>query len=102
MRDIPQFESFLTTEALNKFVHEYSLAEEKLTKEQFAEAIRQMIAAGDFCRYLIPTKDGMGSTVVYDPYRECERLRSENRRLKDTIETVERLLSGKKDEDEQE
>lgn len=61
---------------------------ESLTVAQFCDALRQMIASGDFVRYVTP--DG-AQRVVYEPFRELERLRADKARL-DWLES--RLTPG--------
>lgn len=93
-----------------KLLEDANLAYETLTRNQFAEAIRQMIAAGDFVKYIVkvpPTHldpiawDGTAtlsgsmkhqleerSMVVYEPLREVERLRAENQKLRDALKEL--------------
>jgi len=60
-------------EAIAELQREYNLHIEGLTKEQFADALRQTIEAGDFQRLILPNG---ASTVVYVPYREVMNLKA--------------------------
>jgi len=109
----PTFANFDENELhkhIYKLLEDANLAYETLTRNQFAEAIRQMIAAGDFVKYIVkvpPTRfasvawngtatlsDSMKlqleerSMVVYEPLREVERLRAENQRLRNTLKEL--------------
>lgn len=63
---------------------EHRIASEKLTKDQFAMALRQAIASGDFERHVIIGTDRQ--SVVYIPYREKHRLECRIKLLEDTLE----------------
>lgn len=56
---------------MQKLIEEYSLAEEKLTKEQFAQALSEAVASGDFIKYVRVTDNAQ--LVIYIPFaRELE------------------------------
>lgn len=111
----PKFAGFDENELhkhIYKLLEDANIAYEAFTRNQFAEAIRQMIAAGDFVKYIVkvpPTLlDPIGwngavalspsmklqleerSMVVYEPLREVERLRAENHRLQERLQTYEK------------
>lgn len=89
---------------ISKLLEEANLVHALFTRAQLAEAIRQMLAAGDFIKYISqrPPIDltateilGMSSlsaatklvleersTIVYIPLREVERLQYENDQLR--------------------
>lgn len=71
-------------ERVRQLVTKMSLEEEKLTESQFVEAIKQAILAGDFVKFVTPSG---GSTVVYIPYNECERLRGMLNQILDAVKT---------------
>lgn len=95
-----------------KLLEDANISYENLTRNQFAEAIRQMLAAGDFVKYIVkvpPTRldhvawngtailpDSMKlqleerSMVVYEPLREVEQLRAENQRLRERLQIYEK------------
>jgi len=64
-----------------KLIQENVLAIEKLTREQFVEALVQATACGDFQRYIYQDKQN----VVYLPYREYEIHKREIKRLEDLL-----------------
>ena len=45
---------------------------ERLTKEQFIEALTQAIRSGDFMRFI--TVQGGGQSVTYEPFRKVREL----------------------------
>lgn len=73
--------------SIQQMIQIHSLAVEKLTEQQVANAIKQAILAGDFTKYLIVSADKQ--TIVYQPFRECEELREENARLKEQLATYQ-------------
>jgi len=67
-------------ETLNKLLVQHSIAVEGLTQDQTVNCIKQMIAAGDFTRYV--RTDIHAQTIVYEPYSRCMNLEMEVERLK--------------------
>jgi hypothetical protein len=64
-------------------IKEHSVAVEKLTASQTAEALLQAIACGDFTRLV--TIDGR-QTVVYVPFAHEEKHLSEIKQLRELLE----------------
>jgi len=73
-------------EALDKLIEEHQIACAELDKKQLAAAIKQAISAGDFLKLIEITNDGQA--IVYIPFREVERLRTENRKFRAIIQGV--------------
>lgn len=104
----PLSDELLKLRAIEKRVfdimREYHIsAIEHLTCEQTANAIAQAIAAGDFQRHImVDSGDSslLHQSVVYIPYREVERLKSEVEELKRMIiemklrEVENRIIRG--------
>jgi len=76
------------SDEIMRVIHEKMITQEKLTEDQFAEAIRQAIACGDFLKLV--TTDGR-QQVIYVPYREVESLKSQVRQL-DAIRVAAKAL----------
>ncbi len=74
-------------ERLRELAIERGLAVEKLTINQFVEALRQAIAAGDFQRNI--QVDGGAQAVYYLPYREASALRANVERLTVALKKIE-------------
>lgn len=66
-----------------KFMRAHNIAVNELTERQAAEALRQAIACGDFARLI--RFDGHGQSVIYEPYRQYERLNVIIRELRDIL-----------------
>lgn len=68
-------------------------AQDKLTTEQLAEALRQAFAAGDFLR-LVVNKPGppdsilICQSVVYLPYEGYERIKHEHTRFVKLVDSI--------------
>ncbi len=82
---------------LDELIAQHQLSEEHLTKEQFAHCIKQMIAAGDFTRYV--RVDNQAQQVIYEPYSRCmdlemeiDKLKAENLELKNSLLKVAEYL----------
>lgn len=78
-----------TEQAVDKLVKDYALACEKLTQQQLAELICQIIKSGDIFR-LVVNDPSLGymevkQSMVYQPFRDVERLRNEIKTLKDAL-----------------
>lgn len=74
-------------ETLKAFAKKYALKADEMTQDQFAGVLRQMIASGDFKRYL--TTDGR-QAVFYTPFADVQRLKREIKELKTRIEELEK------------
>lgn len=74
-------------QACEKLVVEFGIQDERLLQSQIADALRQAIAAGDFERHVY--HQGSQSDVIYVPFSGVDRLRSENRKLKERILELE-------------
>ena len=61
--------------AVVEFVRKQQLACEQLTEDQLADAIRQALVSGDFVRFV--NRSGDAQSVVYIPFAEVLRLRSD-------------------------
>lgn len=55
---------------LNELVKEFSSRQERLTEDQFKEALRQAIDSGDFLRHVHATTQSQ--QVTYLPYRQLQ------------------------------
>ena len=75
----------LSHEKLVEFIRQHLLAVDKLTEQQFSEALRQAIASGDFVRHV--TQDDR-QAVTYIPYREVEQLRKLYHELLYAVQSV--------------
>lgn len=73
----------ITPDFFKEFARKHNLAVEQLTENQFAEAIRQMIACGDFIRY-VQVNSG-AQQVVYIPFAREQELQTK-------ITELEKLL----------
>lgn len=65
-------------------LRKHQIATEELTETQLAEALRQALASGDFMRYV--RFSDSAQVVVYIPFTQVERLRTEVARLKQLLE----------------
>ena len=78
---------YVSTERINKavsdLIREHALAVEQLTENQLAEAIRQALASGDFVRLV---REDSAQGVVYIPFAEAERLKSEINELQTQLD----------------
>ena len=77
--------------SLLRIIREHSLAIDKLTEEQMVGAMRQAVDNGDFIR-LVQTNT-LGQDVIYIPYYEQEKLRSENNRLREFLKLSDRYIA---------
>lgn len=68
--------------ALEELIRKHSSAVEDLTEKQFAEAIRQAIACGDFQRLVVTTGEG-AQRVLYIPFAEQARLQARIQELEE-------------------
>lgn len=66
--------------AIDDLIQKYHLASNELTERQIAHTILQMLACGEFTRYLVINSDKQ--TVVYLPYKREQELLSEIEELK--------------------
>ena len=80
---------------LDELIKQHQLAEELLTKDLFAQCIKQMIAAGDFTRYI--RVDNNAQQVTYEPYKLCQQLEMEVEKLKAEIKSLEETIKELKD-----
>lgn len=80
--DSPCKEAFMRV--VNAVAKERAAAEDKLTEQQFIEALRQALACGDFVRHICV--DNGSQCVTYMPFRNEETSRAR-------IEELERQLS---------
>ena len=69
-------------QAMQRLVEARNIAIEDLTQKQVADALLQAIASGDFQR-LVTTNDRQ--CVIYIPFAESERLKSEIKRLESIL-----------------
>jgi hypothetical protein len=76
---------------LDELIAQHQLSEEHLTKEQFAHCIKQMIAAGDFTRYV--RVDNQAQQVIYEPYNRCMDLEMQVEKLKATVAELQNQLA---------
>lgn len=76
---------------LDELIKQHQLAEERLTKDLFAQCIKQMIAAGDFTRYI--RVDNTAQQVTYEPYKLCQQLEMEVEQLKATVAELQNQLA---------
>jgi hypothetical protein len=77
-------------EAVSKVLRAHNIAVEKLTGDQLAEAVLQMIQAGDFTRYVQVTGGRETAQAVnYLPYREKQRLQGIIDSLNPVVEAAE-------------
>lgn len=61
------------SKAMDEVIREHNIACDKLTKEQFVNALKQAVACGDFVKYVQAGTDAQA--VVYQPFaREQELL----------------------------
>lgn len=79
-----QLRCSLMQEASLNMIREQNVACEKLTERQLAEVVTQAILCGDIIRN-VRVGSPHAQSVVYVPYAESERLRSEIHRLKEFI-----------------
>lgn len=70
-------------EETKKIITNYKIAHEKFDERQLAEALRQALLAGDFTKYI--REGDFAQQIVYLPYQEVDRLRSENYRLRELL-----------------
>lgn len=95
---LPKFGEFFTSSvdsAVNALVEEYNLQVDKLTKDQVAGVISQMIQSGDFIRYIVEMPQikeesgkffaGHRQGISYVPFREVERLKQRVKELEETL-----------------
>lgn len=75
----------IANEMLTQLVRKNMLAIEEFTEAQFVEALKQAIASGDFQRYV--TRDS-AQRVIYIPFQETTRLRTENQKLREALERI--------------
>lgn len=70
-------------ESLSAVMDKLDVAQRKLDEEQLFNCFVQALIAGDFVKQVV---QGSGAqNFIYVPYRECERLRAENQRLKEIL-----------------
>lgn len=79
-----------TLELFEQLVREHRLAHNKFTERQLAEAIRQMILAGDFERHV----NAHQQKIVYIPYARQLALEMERDTLRKRIEELERHMKN--------
>ena len=89
---LPVHYMFDLTGHLEKLVRQHNLAVEKLTERQFVEALKQMIAAGDFVKYV--RADDNAQTVSYEPFREVEMLRTALAELRSEMDIMRQSLAA--------
>lgn len=66
-------------QAVDRLVREHNLAVENLTERQLVDLLKQMIAAGDIVRYVVQEPGcEQKQCMVYQPFREVERLKARN------------------------
>lgn len=77
-------------EIVGKLVDGHNMAVEGLTRFQFCDVLKQMIASGDFMRVVRagPPED---QAVVYLPYRRVQELEA---RIRELEAEIERLKEG--------
>lgn len=73
-------------ELISDLIKEHNIAVEKLTREQFVEAIKQAIQCGDFTRLV--RADDNAQQVIYIPFKREQELLNK-------IEELEEALKGK-------
>ena len=71
--------------SVNEMIEQKIIAAEQLTKEQFADAINQAIACGDFIRLVTPTG---AQTVCYHPYDREQQLLEEVKKWREVAEKM--------------
>lgn len=79
------------TEAIQELIRKHHLASEALTEQQLAEVIRQALASGDLVKY-VRVRDN-GQQIVYAPFMEVERLRSQLEELQEERRRVVPFIS---------
>lgn len=75
-------------------VEEYSIQDEKLTKEQIAGALEQAIKCGDFQKHCYAAPNGIdrGSIVTYIPYRNEFKLQNQVRLARELLESAAKAI----------
>ncbi len=71
---------------VEEIVESYQLADEALTKAATVSAIVQAFKSGDFQKHVRIIGNGMN--VIYIPYAETEKLKAENKFLRDTLKAL--------------
>jgi len=71
---------------LDEIRRKHNLAVDKLNEQQFVDVLRQMIASGDFVRYVEIGKEGKESQkIVYIPFRKVCDLQMEISKLRNLV-----------------
>jgi hypothetical protein len=76
---------------IKQMIQNHSIAVESLTEKQLAGVIRQMIASGDFLRFV--SFDGSAQGMTYEPYRERDALAARVRELESVVSMYGRIES---------
>lgn len=77
---------------IEKLVKEHGIATNDLTERQLVDAIYQALRAGDFARNVTT---GGAQCVIYEPFRETERLKGEIADLKQEIVALKMNVNSK-------
>lgn len=80
-------------ETISRIVKEQNLTIEALTEEQVISVFKQAILSGDFQKNVYYDGNLTSQSVIYIPYLEVERLRSENEKMKKVIEELKETLN---------
>jgi hypothetical protein len=77
-------------ELINRAILEKEVSTEKLTQEQFVEAVKQAVKAGDFVRLVQAGPDLLkhSQSVVYIPWAEKQHLSLQIDRLREAIKAA--------------
>lgn len=78
--------------ALNDLIDEKMLAIDGLTRDQFAECLRQAILAGDFQKHVVVSSNAQ--QVIYIPYHDQERLKARIAELEQKVEDMDPGFTG--------
>jgi len=96
------FNDELFRSAIDRIYKDAIAAEDALTRDQFIQAIEQLVKAGDFARLVLsePRAGNPAQTVIYLPYQGMNVLEERIKVLQGKLNAIEKILRGDKpDED---